>query len=98
TIDVIREHGVHVVVEKPPALRLDDLSAMADAAASCGGDIYAVLQNRYTKAVRAVREALTLNVLGKIALASVRLHSCRPQGYYELSPWRGTWAMDGGAY
>jgi UDP-N-acetyl-2-amino-2-deoxyglucuronate dehydrogenase len=97
-LDVIRTHRKHVVVEKPMAMRLTDLPLMKSAAAEAGVKIFPVYQNRYNKAVVAVKKAVTEGALGKIALASMRLHWCRPQRYYNLSPWRGTWSMDGGAY
>jgi len=97
-IDVIRGYGKHVVVEKPMALRLGDAAAMKAAADSAGVKVFPVYQNRYNAPVRAIKAALADGALGKLAVGSVRLHWCRPQRYYGLSPWRGTWAMDGGAY
>lgn len=96
-IDVIGTHRKHVVVEKPMALRLADVDAMRTAAAEFGVKIFPVYQNRYNKAVETVKHELDNGALGRIALVSMRLHWCRPQRYYNLSPWRGTWAMDGGA-
>ena len=97
-VDVIRNYRKHVVVEKPMAMRLADLDLMRSAATAAGVKIFPVYQNRYNKAVQAVKAALGRGELGKIAVASMRLHWCRPQRYYNLSPWRGTWSMDGGAY
>ncbi len=97
-IDVISRYGKHIVVEKPMALRLSDAYAMGDAADKAGVRIFPVYQNRYNKAVAAIKKRVDDGVLGRIALASVRLHWCRPQRYYDLSEWRGTWAMDGGAF
>lgn len=34
--------------------------------------------------------------LGKLRSVAVRVRWCRPQRYYDLAPWRGTFAMDGG--
>jgi UDP-N-acetyl-2-amino-2-deoxyglucuronate dehydrogenase len=97
-IDVISKYRKHIVVEKPLALRLQDAEAMKNAASQAGVTIFPVYQNRYNKAVAGVKAQLASGALGKLALGSVRLHWCRPQRYYGLSPWRGTWAMDGGAY
>ncbi len=44
-----------------------------------------------------VRCDLLAGKLGKLVLGTVRLRWCRPQRYYDRDPWRGTWAMDGGA-
>lgn len=97
-VDVIRQHRKHIVVEKPLAMKLSDLDLMRTAADEAKVKIFPVYQNRYNKAVQAVKAELTKGALGKIALASMRLHWCRPQRYYNLSPWRGTWSMDGGSY
>lgn len=97
-IDVIEKYKKHIVVEKPMAMRLSDVALMKAAAAKAGVKIFPVYQNRYNKAVQAVKVALSGGILGKIAVTSMRLHWCRPQRYYNLSPWRGTWSMDGGAY
>ena len=97
-IDIITTYGKHLVVEKPVALKLSDLEAMKQAARKAGMKIFPVYQNRYNKAVQAVKRALDAGALGRVAMTSMRLHWCRPQRYYNLSPWRGTWAMDGGSY
>jgi predicted dehydrogenase len=96
-MDIMRRYGVHVVVEKPMALALGDLDAMKAAAAKSGVRIFPVYQNRYNKAVQCVRRALETGALGKPVLGAVRLRWNRGAAYYARDPWRGTWAMDGGA-
>ncbi len=95
-MDVMRRYRKHVVVEKPLALAWADLARMKAAADEAGVGIFPIYQNRYNKAVQKVRSDLVAGVLGKVALGTVRLRWCRPQRYYDLSEWRGTWAMDGG--
>lgn len=96
-IDVMRRYRTHVVIEKPMALAWADLARMKAAADACGVKIFPVYQNRYNKAVQKVRADLRSGALGTAALGTVRLRWCRPQRYYDRDPWRGTWAMDGGA-
>lgn len=96
-IDVIQRYQKHVVVEKPMSLAWADVASMKAVAAKYGVKIFPVYQNRYNKAIVKIRQDLLSGALGKIALATVRLRWCRPQRYYEQAPWRGTWAMDGGA-
>jgi predicted dehydrogenase len=93
----MRRYGRHIVIEKPMALAWDDLERMQSVAAEIGVRIFPVYQNRYNKAVQKVRSALLDGTLGKPVLGTVRLRWCRPQAYYDRDPWRGTWAMDGGA-
>jgi predicted dehydrogenase len=97
-LDVIKTYGKHLVIEKPVALKLADLEEMKQVARAAGVKLFPVYQNRYNKAVHAVKDALDHGALGKVAMTSMRLLWCRPQRYYNLSPWRGTWAMDGGSY
>jgi UDP-N-acetyl-2-amino-2-deoxyglucuronate dehydrogenase len=46
--------------------------------------------------VQRVLKGLAAGELGAVRSAAVRVRWCRPQRYYDLAPWRGTWAMDGG--
>jgi predicted dehydrogenase len=63
-----------------------------------GVRIFPVYQNRFNKAVQRVKTALMAGELGDIVLGTVRVRWCRPQRYYDLAPWRGTYSMDGGAH
>ncbi|MFZ5866700.1 MAG: Gfo/Idh/MocA family protein [Thermodesulfobacteriota bacterium] len=96
-VDVMKTYKKHVAVEKPMALAWDDLARMTSAADEAGVKIFPIYQNRYNKAVQKVRRDLRDGSLGKPVLATVRVRWCRPQRYYDRDPWRGTWAMDGGA-
>lgn len=96
-LDVIERYGKHVVVEKPTFMRPSQLDSALAAAASADRRVFPVFQNRYNKAVGRVRTALQSDELGAIRTVSVRLRWCRPQRYYDLAPWRGTFSHDGGA-
>jgi len=94
--EIIEQYGKNVIVEKPTFMALSQLSEVYEIAERKGVSIYPVFQNRYNKAVRFVRSALDNNDLGKIRLVNITLRWCRPQAYYDLSPWRGTFSHDGG--
>ena len=96
-IDIINRYGKHVVVEKPTFMCPSHLDAANKAAELAKVRIFAVFQNRYNQAVNRVRTALRQGELGEIQTVSVRLRWCRPQRYYDLAPWRGTFSHDGGA-
>jgi predicted dehydrogenase len=96
-VDIMRGYGKHVVVEKPLALAWDDLAQMKSVADTQGVKIFPIYQNRYNRAVQKVRHDLVSGALGRPVLGTVRVRWCRPQRYYDRDPWRGTWAMDGGA-
>ena len=88
--------GLHVVVEKPMALRLDDADAMIEACDSARVKLFVVKQNRFNVPVMKAREALGQGRFGKLVLGTVRVRWCRDQNYYDQDSWRGTWAQDGG--
>lgn len=96
-LDVLQSHRRHIIVEKPTFMRpsqMDDAYAAADA---LGLKIFPVFQNRHNKAVQRTRAALESGELGDVRIISVRVRWCRPQRYYDLAPWRGTFSHDGGA-
>ena len=97
TIEVIKDFGKHAIVEKPTFMKPSQLDIAYDAADAAGKRIFPVFQNRYNKAVARVRDAIINGELGDIRTVSVRLRWCRPQRYYDLAPWRGTFSHDGGA-
>lgn len=96
-MDIMRRYRKHVVVEKPMAMKLSDLEALHKTAVESKVKVFPVYQNRYNKAVQAVRSALLEGRLGRPVMGTVRLRWCRPQRYYDRDPWRGTWSHDGGA-
>jgi UDP-N-acetyl-2-amino-2-deoxyglucuronate dehydrogenase len=96
-MEVLERYRKNVIVEKPTFLRLDHFSSAYATAARLGLHVFPVFQNRYNKAVARVRTALANDELGAIRLITVRVRWCRPQRYYDLAPWRGTFSHDGGA-
>ena len=96
-MELITNFDVSVVVEKPTFLAPGQLAEAYAAAKTAGVRIFPVFQNRYNNAVQRVKHALENGELGEIRTVSVRLRWCRPQRYYDLAPWRGTFSHDGGA-
>jgi len=96
-LEVIGQYGKHAIVEKPTFMRPEQLVEAFKVAADAGKEIFPVFQNRYNKAVSRVRTALANDELGDIRIVSVRVRWCRPQRYYDMAPWRGTFSHDGGA-
>ena len=95
--EIVRRYGKHIVMEKPTFLRPSQLVETFALADSAGLQLFPVFQNRHNRAVQRVRRALTDGELGDVRIISVRVRWCRPQRYYDLAPWRGTFAQDGGA-
>jgi UDP-N-acetyl-2-amino-2-deoxyglucuronate dehydrogenase len=96
TIDIVQNYGVHIVCEKPMALRLEDADEMIRVCKEKGVRLFIVLQNRYNLPVQKLRQAYEQGRFGKLVLGTVRVRWARTQEYYDSDDWRGTWAMDGG--
>ncbi len=95
-MEILEGYGKHVIMEKPTFMRPEQLHAAYGAADRAGLHLFPVFQNRHNRAVRRVRQALDDGELGTIRLIAVRVRWCRPQRYYDLAPWRGTFSHDGG--
>ncbi len=96
-MDVMRRYRKHVLVEKPTFMHPRQLAEAYDFAEANGLRLFPVFQNRHNKAVRRVKQSIDQGELGEVRIVAVRVRWCRPQRYYELAPWRGTFSHDGGA-
>jgi predicted dehydrogenase len=83
-------------VEKPLALRLDQIDRILEECDKKGLKIFVVKQNRFNPPIQKLKEALDKGRFGKLVLGTVRVRWRRDQAYYDQKPWRGTWAFDGG--
>lgn len=95
--EIVRLYRKNIVMEKPTFMRPSQLIEAYQTADDAAVQLFPVFQNRYNRAVRRVKQALEANELGDIRIVAVRVRWCRPQRYYDLAPWRGTFAQDGGA-
>ena len=96
-LDIIKNHKLDLILEKPPALKIKNLNHIYDLSKKKKINIFPVFQNRYNKAVKFLKKSILHEKLGKINICSVRVRWCRPQRYYDMSDWRGTFSHDGGA-
>lgn len=90
------EHGTHVIIEKPIALNIIEADKIVTRAREKNIKVAVCHQNRFSAAVQKVRCALEQGRFGKMSHGSVHVRWNRNQEYYQQSPWRGTWAQDGG--
>ena len=95
--EILGNFGKSVIVEKPTFLGVREAESTFSLAKTKVLQIFPIFQNRHNKAVRRVKRAVVDGELGEIRVVSVRVRWCRPQSYYDLSPWRGTFSHDGGA-
>lgn len=91
-------HGVDVITEKPMATNLADANRLIQACEEAGVRLFVVKQNRLNSTLQMVKKAIDENRFGKIYMATVNVFWQRPQSYYDAASWRGTWALDGGAF
>ena len=99
------EHGIlaaragkHVLTEKPMACRIEEADKLIKACDEAGVKLFVVLQNRLNPSIQLVRRAFEEGRFGKIYMITSNVFWTRPQNYYDMAPWRGTWALDGGAF
>ena len=95
-LDIISRYRRDIIVEKPTFMRPSQVTEAYTRAADSGVRIFAVFQNRHNLAVKRVLQGLAQGELGRVRSVAVRVRWCRPQRYYDLAPWRGTFSMDGG--
>lgn len=95
-LEIITRYKKNVIVEKPTFMKPSQVTEIYAKAAATGVQIFAVFQNRHNLAVQRVMRGLALGELGQLRSAAVRVRWCRPQRYYDLAAWRGTFSMDGG--
>lgn len=88
--------GKHVVVEKPMEVTREACDRMIRVQRETGRKLTIISQHRFDPATILVKEAIDSGKLGKIILADASVKWWRKQQYYDVAPWRGTWAMDGG--
>ena len=95
-LDIISRYRKNIIVEKPTFMKPSQVREVYAQAAAAGVHVFAVFQNRHNLAVQRVLQGLAQGELGQLRSVAVRVRWCRPQRYYDLAPWRGTFSMDGG--
>lgn len=91
------ERGIHVIIEKPMAMSLQDADRIIELSEKKGVKVSACHQNRFNDAVQEMRKALEAGRFGKLSHGSIHVRWNRNKEYYEQASWRGTWKQDGGA-
>ena len=87
--------GAHVIVEKPPALSLQELDAMTDAATRNDRELAVVFQQRSGTASAHVHGLLAGGALGRPLVATCQTLWYRDPAYFD-APWHGNWSNGGG--
>ncbi len=90
------ENGMHVVTEKPMAIKYEDAAQMVNRCDENNVTLSVMFQNRYNKAVGFIRDEIKSNRLGKPLAGNIILTWARSDDYYSKSDWKGTWDKEGG--
>lgn len=93
----IAEAGKHVMTEKPMATRWLDGLRMVEACDNAGVRLFVVKQNRGNATLQLLKRAIDAKRFGRIHMVVINVFWTRPQEYYDMDGWRGTWEFDGGA-
>lgn len=90
--------GLHVVTEKPMAITLDAADRLIKACDEAKVQLFVVKQNRLNTTLQLLKRAVDKGRFGKIYLVQSNVFWTRPQEYYDMAKWRGTWEFDGGSF
>ena len=90
--------GADVLCEKPLDVYADRMDRMIDACEAADVTLAGVFQERFQPATRRAKAAIDAGELGQPVLGDAQVKWFRPQFYYDSAEWRGTRAMDGGAF
>jgi len=88
----------HVITEKPMAISLKEAD---DLIRTCDDEkvkLFVIKQNRLNPPIQLLKKAIDKGRFGRIFMANMTVRWTRPQEYYDLAKWRGTWEFDGGAF
>jgi UDP-N-acetyl-2-amino-2-deoxyglucuronate dehydrogenase len=89
---------VNVITEKPMATRWTDGVEMVKACDKARVRLFVVKQNRRNTTLQLLKKAVDEGRFGRIYMVNINVFWTRPQEYYDMGKWRGTWELDGGAF
>jgi UDP-N-acetyl-2-amino-2-deoxyglucuronate dehydrogenase len=88
--------GKHIVVEKPLEITLNRCDKIINACRKNKVVLTTVFQSRFHDSAIKLKKAVEAGRFGKLTVGDAYVKWYRNQAYYDSSPWRGTWAFDGG--
>ena len=91
------EAGIHLIIEKPIALSLEEADAIIEKSREKNVRVCACHQNRFNKSIQKIREAIEQERFGRLLYGTAHIRWNRGEDYYKQATWRGTWEQDGGA-
>lgn len=90
------EHGKHVVIEKPMALRRQDCEQIVYKALQHQKQVFCVMQNRYSPPSVWLKKLVEEKIIGDVYMVQLNCYWNRDERYYKQGGWKGTQDLDGG--
>lgn len=90
--------GKHVLVEKPMDVSIEAAHSLVDCCETERVDLFCVFQNRLNTTLKLLKTAVDQGRFGKVYAINSNVIWKRGQAYYDADSWRGTKALDGGAF
>jgi UDP-N-acetyl-2-amino-2-deoxyglucuronate dehydrogenase len=88
--------GKNILSEKPQGCCLEACDRAIEAAEKAGVKYMVVKQNRFNPSIQLLRKAFEMGRFGKVYMILANVLWTRPQDYYDMAKWRGTYELDGG--
>lgn len=88
--------GLHVLSEKPMSIKYEDALHAVELAEECGVKYGVIFQSRYNAPSVLVKKRILDGTLGAVKCGRTVLTWHKPDDYYALSDWKGTWDKEGG--
>lgn len=88
--------GKNILSEKPQGCSLEACDKAIEAAEKAGVKYMVVKQNRFNPSIQLLRKAFEKGRFGKVYMILANVLWTRPQDYYDMAKWRGTYELDGG--
>jgi len=92
------EAQINVITEKPMAINIESADKLIKACDRNHVHLFVIKQNRLNTTMQLLKRAFDKNRFGKIYMVQSNVFWQRPQNYYDMAKWRGTWEFDGGAF
>lgn len=90
------EQGLHVLMEKPLAMSVGQAQTLLDVVRP-PAKFAVMLNQRFDPFYREIKSRIDNGSIGRITRVSWTMTAWyRPDVYYQVSPWRGTWPGEGG--
>jgi predicted dehydrogenase len=88
--------GVHVLTEKPIAIKVSEADAMISAAQRAGKLLAVNFQQRFRPVIQKAKSLLQSGEMGDLVRVMCIEPWFRPMSYFRDVTWRGTWRGEGG--